>query len=104
MKTISELGVEQLYWIQPSLKRSYELRAGNDLFAALIFETALGSVATAGSATDIWTFKRVGFFKPRGIARLQGSEDDLLTREKYHNPTSSTSTNFFPQAHACFCF
>jgi hypothetical protein len=63
------------------MKRSFELRAGDDLFATLKFETAVGSLATAESAAATWTFKRMGFFKPRVTVRVQGAEDNLAV---YH--------------------
>ncbi len=77
MKPLSEVEERELYWMQPTMKRSFELRAGDDLFATLKFETAFGSLATAESAAGTWTFKRVGFFKPRVTVRVQGAEDNL---------------------------
>lgn len=81
MKSLSELGTAELYWMQPTLKRSFELRAEDDLFATLMFKTAFGSLATAKSTTGTWTFKRVGFFKPQVTVRAQGAENDLMV---YH--------------------
>jgi hypothetical protein len=78
MKSITKLGMEDLYWIQPTLKRSYELRAGEDIFATMEFQTELGSLATVKSLEKTWTFKRVGFFKPRITVREQATESDLL--------------------------
>jgi hypothetical protein len=78
MKSLSEVGAAELYWMQPTMKRSFELRAEDDLFATLRFETAFGSLATARSTAEVWTFKRVGFFKPQVTARVQGAEDNLM--------------------------
>jgi hypothetical protein len=78
MKSLSELGVAELYWVQPTMKRSFELRARDDLFATLKFETTFGSLAMAKSGVGTWTFKRVGFFKPQVTARIQGAEDNLM--------------------------
>jgi hypothetical protein len=91
MKSLSELGAAELYWIQPTLKRNYELRADDDLFATLIFETAFGSLATAESAEGVWTFKRVGFFRPRVTVREQGAENDLMV---YHPEWGSSEGVF----------
>jgi hypothetical protein len=63
--------------MQPTLKRSFELRAGDNLFATLKFRTAIGSLATAESAVGTWTFKRVGFFKPQVTVRVKGYEQNL---------------------------
>jgi hypothetical protein len=81
MKPLSDTGERELYWMQPTMKRSFELRAGDDLFATLKFETAFGSLAAAESAAGTWTFKRVGFFKPRVTVRVKGSEQNLAV---YH--------------------
>ena len=78
MKPLSELGGAELYWMQPTLKRNFELRAEDDLYATLMFETTFGSLATAKSAAGTWTFKRVGFFKPRVTVRVQGEENNLM--------------------------
>jgi hypothetical protein len=81
MKPLSDAGERELYWMQPTMKRSFELRAGDDLFATLKFETAVGSLATAESASATWTFKRGGVFKPRVTVRVQGTEQNLAV---YH--------------------
>jgi hypothetical protein len=77
MKSITKLG-KDLYWMQPTLRRSYELRAGKDIFATMVFKTELGSLATVKSLEKTWTFKRVGFFKPRITVREKDTETDLL--------------------------
>jgi hypothetical protein len=43
-----------------------------------MFETVFGSLATAKSSAGAWTFKRVGFFKPRVTVRIQGEENNLV--------------------------
>ena len=78
MKRIRDVAGQDLVWSQPrTLKSFYELRAGDNLVATLTFRTGLGSLATAESADGIWTFKRVGFFKPTVTIRAQGSDVDL---------------------------
>jgi hypothetical protein len=68
----------QLYWVQPkTFERQFELRTEDGLFGGLRFETALGTLATASSATGRWTFKRVGFLNPRVTIREAGANDDL---------------------------
>jgi hypothetical protein len=78
MRPLSNVGERELYWIHPKLlERRFELRAEDDLFATLEFETALGSLATAKAAAGNWTFKRVGFFRPQVTVRVQSAEDNL---------------------------
>lgn len=68
----------QLYWVQPkTFERQFELRTENSLFGVLRFETALGTLATAETATECWKFKRVGFLNPRVTIREAGANDDL---------------------------
>jgi hypothetical protein len=78
MKPFSELSGAELYWMQPTLKRNFEMRAEDDLYATLMFETVFGSLATAKSSAGIWTFKRVGFFKPWVTVRVRGEESNLM--------------------------
>jgi hypothetical protein len=71
--------------MQPSAWReAYELRAGDDLVATLRFRSAFGSFATAETAEDCWTFKRVGFWKTHVTVRRCGADEDLAV---FHNNT-----------------
>jgi hypothetical protein len=78
VRALSSAVGTDLCWIQPKgLGRHFELRAGDDVLAILRFETLCGSLARAESADGSWTFKRVGFFKPRVTVRKAGEEVNL---------------------------
>ena len=78
MKKIEEVIGQELKWMQPSAwKMEYELRAGDELIAALRFRSSFGSFATAESADGCWTFKRVGFWQTRVTIRGCGSDIDI---------------------------
>jgi hypothetical protein len=67
-----------LRWVQPNAKaRAFELRSGDDVVAKLDWEKTFGTLATAQTAEQTWTFKRVGFFNARVTARSPGSEVDV---------------------------
>ena len=67
-----------LSWSQPkALHRAFELRDGDRLLGALSFVKAYGSLAEASMAAGEWTFKRVGFLRPRVTVRRRGQETDL---------------------------
>jgi hypothetical protein len=69
-----------LEWVQPqSNKRFFELQSGGDAIATLSWEKALGTLATAQTAGNTWTFKRVGFFNTRVTVRSPGSDTDIAT-------------------------
>jgi hypothetical protein len=80
MRRISELVSEPLKWTQPgAFKKHFELRAGDEIVAALHFRSAWGSFATGESAEGGWTFKRVGFWQTRVTVRALGSESDIAS-------------------------
>ena len=96
MRPISELGGQELLWIQPSArKREHELRAGDDLVATLRFQR--GSLADAESAGFHWTFKRQGFWQPRVTVRTAGSDADLAV---FHPRWVGGGTLEFPDGRA----
>lgn len=65
-------------WCQPkALQRTFELRDDNRLFGTLSFVKSFGSLAVASLAAGDWTFKRVGFFRPRVTVRRRNQETDL---------------------------
>jgi hypothetical protein len=79
MRPLKDVMGEPLHWVQPkAMSRRYELRTEDDLLATLCFESAFGSLATVETADGSWTFKRVGFFKPRVTVRESGAEVDLV--------------------------
>ena len=79
MRRIADLVGQSLKWEQPSaLKMNYELRTGDGELAALLhFRSSFGSFATAESADDCWTFKRIGFFQTKVTIRACGSDHDI---------------------------
>jgi len=67
-----------LSWSQPkALERTFELRDGNRLSGTLCFAKSFGSLAEASTTAGDWTFKRVGYFRPRVTVRRRGQETDL---------------------------
>jgi hypothetical protein len=98
MRKITELN-EPLEWVQPdALKMQYELHAGNDVAATLRFRSSFGTFATAESADDCWTFKRVGFFQTRVTVRACGAETEIAVFK--NNTWTSGGTLHFPDGHA----
>jgi hypothetical protein len=76
MLSSTELAGRELLWTpSPGQKKTYELRAGEDIAATVRFERS--SLATAEVASASWTFKREGFWHPRVTVRLPGSATDL---------------------------
>lgn len=85
MKRLEQVVGLPLQWMQPSAWReAYELRAGEEVVATLRFRSAFGSFATAETADDCWTFKRVGFWKTRVTVRRCDADEDLAI---FHNNT-----------------
>ena len=65
-------------WVQPKFNQRYfELRSNDLVIAKLQFQSPFGSLASAASASDTWTFKRVGFFNPRVTVRKESEELDI---------------------------
>lgn len=82
MKQSAPVGSEDLLWTQPRrLDASYRLAQGPRTVATLRFASGLGSRATGEGGGSRWTFKRVGFFRPRVTVRIEGSEVDLAVFE-----------------------
>jgi hypothetical protein len=78
MQLISETGQQELVWTKPSAPTpTYELYAGEQLVATLHWQR--GSLAEARAAGCQWTFERSGFWLPRVVVRLAGSDADLAT-------------------------
>jgi len=72
----------RLIWSQPkALQRIFELRDGDRLLGTLSFSKSFGSLAEASLAAGDWTFKRVGYFRPRVTVRRRGQETDLAVYE-----------------------
>lgn len=80
MPTLHEMIGIGLRWEQPSAtKMEYELRAEQTTLATLRFRSSFGSLATAESAEGCWTFKRVGFWRPKVTVRVCEQPTDLAT-------------------------
>jgi len=78
MRRIEEFAGNTLNWIQPRpMARQFELRQDGDVLATLRFDTAFGSLARAETEDGVFTFKRVGFFRPGVTIRKAGSDEDL---------------------------
>ena len=78
MEPITEFLTYELHWLQPKgLSRNFELYHDETLVARLDFQSAWGSLAIASTASQSWTFKRVGFFKTRITARISGESSDI---------------------------
>lgn len=82
MKRIQDLAGRELKWTQPrAMKREFDLVDEDEVVARLNFRSGFGSFATAQAAQGIWTFKRVGFWKPRVTVRADGSETEIAVFE-----------------------
>lgn len=55
----------------------YECRAGGRPLARLRWRSVCGSLAVGECAEGRWSFKRMGFFRPRITVRGEGAETDL---------------------------
>ena len=76
---------------QPSaLKQAYELRANNELVGTLHWPTVLRSLCVAETVDESWNFERLGLLNSRVVARVAGSEQDVLTYR--HNWTQTLGT------------
>jgi len=75
MRRLDEVAGQELLWTpSQAVKKSYELRAGEEVVGTLSWQR--GSLAAADIADNHWTFKREGFWHPRVTVRVAGSETD----------------------------
>lgn len=80
MMRTAEVATRSLQWTQPSaLKMNYELLAGDEVASTLRFRSSFGSLATGESQDGCWTFKRVGFWKPRVTVRVCDGDEDIAS-------------------------
>ena len=75
MKSIREAAARTLTW--KLMKDTYELRSGAELFATLRWQK--GSLFLGEAAEGRWTFKRMGFLRPKVTVRSENSSTDLAT-------------------------
>jgi hypothetical protein len=79
MQSIRNAQGHALSWQQQQPHpRAYELRSGETVFATLRWLQAFGSLAQADTTEGQWTFKRVGFWRPRVTVRILGASSDLM--------------------------
>ncbi len=91
MESMTKIYTCKPQWIQPqSARRFYELRSDQDLFATLDFKSAWGSLATAVTMGETWSFKRVGFFNTRVTVRKEGEPKDLAVYRPQWTGTEGT--------------
>lgn len=78
MDQFAEITGPELFWAQPkTFERWFELRTpAASLAGLLVWEKALGTLATASTKGIQWSFKRVGFWNPRITIRRLGQEND----------------------------
>lgn len=82
MRSIREVAEQELVWKQRHLtRREYELSAGDTVVARMEWQKLLGTLVRVETAEATWTFKRVGFWRPRVTARIADADDDLATFE-----------------------
>jgi hypothetical protein len=78
MKQVRDLIGQPMKWVQTNAKeRTYQLRAGDDVLATLVWQKPSGSLALGETSDGKWTFKRTGFFSPIVTVRAAGSEADI---------------------------
>jgi hypothetical protein len=77
-----ELTLKELYWSQKKSKeRSLELVNENKIIGSIKWKKVAGSRATAELDDQKWTFKRIGFFKPRVTIRSEKKEETIAIFE-----------------------
>jgi YD repeat-containing protein len=76
MKSFEDANLKTLKWEQ-SGRLSSRLVADGQTTATLTWAKSWGSLATGESADGEWTFKRLGFLRPRVVVREAGSDSDL---------------------------
>lgn len=78
MKSLTDLQETTLLWQQTkTMQRSFVLTQGQDIYATLDFNSPFGTLAVAESAEGIWTYKRMGAFRPRISIRIKDIEQDI---------------------------
>jgi hypothetical protein len=80
MKPLRDLVGRELKWTQPrAMKREFELMDDGETVAQLHFRSSFGSFATAESAGESWTFKRVGFWQTRVTICPAGTDGEIAS-------------------------
>jgi hypothetical protein len=76
MNSLTDANLKSLKWEQTG-KLASRLVADGQTIATLSWAKSWGSLATGESAEGEWTFKRIGFLRPRVTVRETGSDADL---------------------------
>jgi len=77
MRPIKDYRGKTLEWVHPKLlRRHYELRSANDLYATLTWQGAFGSLAIGDCAEGKFSLKRCGFLHPYVTVRKQPFDTD----------------------------
>ncbi len=94
MENLSQVVGAEVFWVQPAaFQRSYELRSENALFGRLVFQSALGTLATAETSAGSWTFKRSGFLNPLVTIRKSGEQNETALFHPQFQGTGWLSVN-----------
>lgn len=82
MKSWNDVTSGELVWAGCKGKKGhYELRAGQDVAAALVWEKGSGAQVTASIEGASWTLVREGFFRQRIIARVKDQAEPAAIME-----------------------
>ena len=82
MRPLADFSGRMLRWTQTGVfSHVYELRTDDAVMATLEFRSSFGSLATGRAEDRSWTFKRIGFWRPRATVRLEDSAENLAVFE-----------------------
>ena len=75
---LGSVDATSLRWLRREDKTlQFDLLSGDRTLAVLRWNGPNGTLASATTATGVWTLKRVGFLNPRVTVRAQGAAEDL---------------------------
>src|SRR5690349_13499164 len=99
MRNLSDVTGGELQWRKPKrLKSEYELRAGDDLVAALVWTR--GSSATGQTAGAAYSFSRHGWWRPRVLIHDGGSAASPTSDQPIATYTQRGGALTFPDGRA----
>ena len=82
MRRLADFSGRMLRWTQTgAFSLLHELRADDTVMATLEFRSSFGCLATGRAEDRSWTFKRIGFWRPRATVRIEDSADNLAVFE-----------------------
>jgi hypothetical protein len=88
-------GIPVLAWTQEKgwwRRRVYVLKHGESEVARLSWNKMIGTLATGRFGDKEWTFKRVGFLRPKVTVRVAGTQEDVATVEFRWNGAATIRT------------